>query len=241
MSGQVKSKQRVADHGEVFTNEREVKAMVNLVWDKFPTDEQKIKASFLEPACGDGNFLVEILERKLKIIEKIDQNNPSQTSFEKNLITALTSVYGIELLKDNARECRKRLGRLVLDYYPKSYKQGKNYSKMCKNIVFILSKNIICGDALNFKRTDTKKDRKIMVVEWLWCDEKEHIRTQLYSLFQKVNYHQKTNSQPRIFHKTDPVLYLDLHRLVPEILKEEKEISKPQEKKSVQLGMIFPD
>lgn len=68
---QVKSKQRVADHGEVFTNEREVNAMLDLVWENFITVDKKISATYLEPACGSGNFLVAILERKLALVKNI--------------------------------------------------------------------------------------------------------------------------------------------------------------------------
>lgn len=83
MSVQVKSKQRVADHGEVFTNEREVKAMVDLVWRAFGTSEQKISKTFLEPACGSGNFLVEILERKLETIKELDKKTQKPKSFSE--------------------------------------------------------------------------------------------------------------------------------------------------------------
>ena len=63
MAKQIKSKQRVADHGEVFTDEKEVGAMCDLVIE----ETQRIDSRFLEPACGDGNFLIEILKRKLNI------------------------------------------------------------------------------------------------------------------------------------------------------------------------------
>ncbi len=81
-TAQVKTKQRVADHGEVFTNEREVKAMLDLVKDQC----ERIDATFLEPACGDGNFLIEILSRKLDLVRKYKQDTYAYT---KNLIIAV--------------------------------------------------------------------------------------------------------------------------------------------------------
>ena len=108
MAKQVKSKQRVADHGEVFTAEREVKAMCDLVADEC----LRIDSRFLEPACGDGNFLAEILTRKLDVVIKKYKRNP--VDYEKNALLALGSIYGVELLFDNVLEigrasCRERV------------------------------------------------------------------------------------------------------------------------------------
>ena len=114
MSDQVKSKKRVADHGEVFTSEREVNAMLDLV----KQETERIDSRFLEPACGTGNFLVEILNRKLKIVT--DRYKKSQIEFERNAIIAISSIYGVDILQDNAIECRDRLFEIfdgsILDY-----------------------------------------------------------------------------------------------------------------------------
>ena len=99
----MKSKQRVADHGEVFTSDREVNAMLDLV--KQETD--RIDSRFLEPACGTGNFLTEILTRKLEIVEKRYRRN--QLDFERYSIIAISSMYGVDILEDNIAECRERL------------------------------------------------------------------------------------------------------------------------------------
>ena len=99
----MKSKQRVADHGEVFTAEREVNAMLDLV--KQETDRNVSR--FLEPACGTGNFLTEILTRKLAIVEKRYRRN--QLDFERYSIIAISSMYGVDILEDNIAECRERL------------------------------------------------------------------------------------------------------------------------------------
>lgn len=105
MAKQVKSKQRVAEHGEVFTAEREVKAMCDLVADEC----LRIDSRFLEPACGEGNFLVEILARKLAVVKSKYKKSPYD--YERNAILALTSIYGVDILLDNAQSCRERLFR----------------------------------------------------------------------------------------------------------------------------------
>lgn len=103
MSPQTKSKQRIRDHGEVFTAEREVKAMCDLVKDEC----DRIDSRFLEPACGNGNFLAEILTRKLATVKKLYKSNPYD--YERYAVLAVTSIYSVEILADNAEECRKRL------------------------------------------------------------------------------------------------------------------------------------
>ena len=111
-----KSKQRVADHGEVFTDEREVNAMLDLV--KYETE--RIDSRFLEPACGNGNFLAEILRRKLAVVKTRYSKNPAD--YEKYAVLALTSIYGVELLQDNVDECRERMF-LIFD---------RDYTSNCK-------------------------------------------------------------------------------------------------------------
>ena len=101
---QVKSRERVQQHGEVFTNEREVNAMLDLV----KHETERIDSRFLEPACGDGNFLAEILRRKLQVCRKfVEQGKNTQLEYEKNAVLAVSSIYGIELLTDNAMACRE--------------------------------------------------------------------------------------------------------------------------------------
>lgn len=106
VESQVKSKKRVADHGEVFTNEREVKAMCDLVSDEC----NRIESRFLEPACGNGNFLAEILSRKLAVCKRLYKKSASD--YEKYSFLAVSSIYGVELLNDNAQECRERLYKI---------------------------------------------------------------------------------------------------------------------------------
>src|SRR4030043_1358048 len=98
MKSQVVSKKRVADHGEVLTGEREVNAMLDLV----KQETERIESRFLEPACGTGNFLTVILERKLAVVER--RYGKSQLDFERYAVFAVSSLYGIDILPDNASQ-----------------------------------------------------------------------------------------------------------------------------------------
>lgn len=138
---QIKSKKRVADHGEVFTHKREVNAMLDLV----KTESFRIDSRFLEPACGSGNFLVEILRRKLSVVEQ--KYGKNQLEYERYAIIAISSIYGIDILKDNVEEARTRLFEIFDEYYTKKFKNS--CKEECKESVkFILKRNILCGDAL---------------------------------------------------------------------------------------------
>lgn len=127
MAEQIKSKQRVAEHGEVFTAEREVNAMLDLV----RQETERIDSRFLEPACGTGNFLVEILRRKLLLVRS-----------DCEMVQAVCSIYGIDILQDNVEECRERLLGVI----------EKNYRKLegdlLATVQYVLRRNILWGDAL---------------------------------------------------------------------------------------------
>lgn len=106
----VKSKQRVVDQGEVFTPQWMVEAMLDSVKD----ETERIDSRFLEPACGSGNFLVRILQRKLAAVEL----KFGKSDFEKRhyALLALMCTYGIELLADNIAECRANMLEILSDY-----------------------------------------------------------------------------------------------------------------------------
>lgn len=166
MVEQVKSRQRVTDHGEVFTAEREVSAMLDLV----KQETERVDSRFLEPACGDGNFLTEILRRKLKAAKK----SPSPSEFEKHSLMAIASIYGVDLLTDNVRTCRARL----YEIWNKEYKSvcNKEISEnLRENIEFILSRNIICGNALSLKAADENgQDTEEPIVFSKWTFDKDN-------------------------------------------------------------------
>ncbi len=152
---QVKSKQRVSDHGEVFTSEREVKAMLDLV----KQETERIDSRFLEPACGTGNFLVEVLKRKLAVVRSRYKRSPLE--YERYAIVAVSSIYGIDLLSDNVEECKKRLFAIFNQQYTALYKS--RCKKACRNSVeFVLEKNILHGDALTFRNGN----QPIVFSEW---------------------------------------------------------------------------
>ena len=153
---QVKSRKRVADHGEVFTSEREVNAMLDLV----KQETERIDSRFLEPACGTGNFLAEILNRKLKVVKKRYSNN--KLDYEKYAVLAITSIYGVDILEDNVLECRNRMFSIFNDEYTKICKEDANYE--CREAVrYILSRNILHGDALTMA---TLEGEPIIFSEW---------------------------------------------------------------------------
>ena len=148
---QIKSKERVAEHGEVFTGEREVNAMLDLV----KSETERIESRFLEPACGDGNFLAEILRRKLKVALKASKYKGKlfTADYEKKAILALCSIYGVELLQDNTETCRERLFDIWNKEYTKRIKTEA--SDVARNVAkFVLRKNILCGDTLTMKKAD---------------------------------------------------------------------------------------
>jgi hypothetical protein len=151
-----KSRTRIRDHGEVFTPDFIINDMLNLV----QHETERIDSRFLESACGDGNFLIKILERKLEIVERKYKRN--QFDYERNSLIAISSIYGIELLDDNVLEARKRLYNLFLEKYKKLYKNKIN-QLLLDNIKFILDKNIVQGDALTFK---DKNGKLIIFPEW---------------------------------------------------------------------------
>ena len=123
MIKQIKSKARVADHGEVFTAKREVDAMLDLV----KQETERVDSRFLEPACGDGNFVAEILRRKLVAAKKRAipprKKKPLPLEFEKQSVIAVASIYGVDLMMDNVNACRRRLYDIWND----------EYEAICKN------------------------------------------------------------------------------------------------------------
>lgn len=159
---QIKSRKRVVDHGEVFTNEREVKAMCDLVND----ETQRIDSRFLEPACGDGNFLAEILGRKLAVVKK--KYKRSVMDFEKNSLLAVSSLYGVDIMMDNVLQCRERLFK-IWDKQYKAVCKKECSDDMRDSIRFILSKNIVCGNALTLHEVDENGNdtsEPILFSEW---------------------------------------------------------------------------
>lgn len=140
----VKSKQRVADHGEVFTPAWMVEAMLDLV----KSETERIDSRFLEPACGDGNFLVQVLRRKLAAVEL----KYGKSDFERRhyALLAVMCIYGIELLPDNIADCRANLLEIFAEYL-----QIAPSDELYRAAFYVLSQNLVHGDATK-TRTQTK-------------------------------------------------------------------------------------
>jgi hypothetical protein len=175
---QVKSRERVRERGEVFTAEREVKAMCDLV----KNETERIDSTFLEPACGDGNFLVEILTRKLSVV--VGRYGKSADDLAFYSIRALMSLYGVDILKDNVEACRERLFGVWKEIFAaknaKSAKAGG--SRSCATVGrgtasfdlsrvarFVLEKNVLLGNTLSMKLVDGEGndiDKPIVFTEW---------------------------------------------------------------------------
>lgn len=148
----VKSKKRVADHGEVFTPAWMVEAMLDLV----KGETERIDSRFLEPACGDGNFLVRILQRKLAVVEI----KYGKSDFEKRhyALLAVMCAYGIELLPDNIAECRSNMLDVLDEYLGLS-----ETDDLHRAAHYVLSQNLIYGDAMTMLSSDGEP---ITFAEW---------------------------------------------------------------------------
>lgn len=158
MDKQIVSKRRVADHGEVLTGRREVNAMLDLV----KSETERIDSRFLEPACGTGNFLAEILERKLRVVEA--RYGKSQLDYERSAILAVSSVYGIDILEDNVRQCRQRLFGIFDLNYLRLFR-GNSQDDCRESVRYIIERNIIHGDALSLKAVGDNQ-KPILFSEW---------------------------------------------------------------------------
>lgn len=181
MDQQIKSKQRVADHGEVFTAEREVNAMLDLV----RQETERIDSTFLEPACGTGNFLVEILRRKLAVVKReYFPRRGSCHDYELYAMKAVMSMYGVDLLQDNVEACRARLFEIF----------DKEYTAVCKKaatdayrevVRYVLSQNILCGNALSLRKVDAQgNDTEDFIVfpEWAFPHNDSKVKRRDFEL-----------------------------------------------------------
>jgi len=148
----VRSKQRVADHGEVFTPAWMVEAMLDLV----KGETERIDSRFLEPACGSGNFLVQILRRKLAAVEL----KYGKSEFERRhyALLALMCLYAIELLPDNIAECRAKLLEIFAEYL-----NLESCDDLYRVAFYVLSQNLIHGDARKMCSADGSA---ILFAEW---------------------------------------------------------------------------
>lgn len=148
------SRERVESYGEVLTPPHIVEAMLDLV----RHETERIDSRFLEPACGDGNFLAAVLARKLDAVDRRYRKSPVER--ERYAVLAVGSLYGIDILGDNVARCRERLYRLVRERFP-----DPRSGDFRRSIRYILERNIVHGDALSLQ-TATKPARPIVFSEW---------------------------------------------------------------------------
>jgi len=175
----IRSKQRTVDFGEVFTSTRIVNSMINLLDKKVISIESK----FLEPACGSGNFLIEILKIKMQLV--IDKYKKNQNEFEKYSILALSSLYGIDILEDNIFDCKNRLMNKFEEKYKKLFKY--NIKKRClSSAAYILDQNILTGDAISLK-IKNNLDKPIVFSEWSFVNS-SMIKRRDYTLENLIEY-----------------------------------------------------
>jgi len=148
----IKSRKRVTDHGEVFTPAWMVDAMLDLVKD----ESVRIDSRFLEPACGSGNFIVKVLQRKFAAVEL----KYGKSDFEKKQFSlwALMCIYGIELLADNIAECRENMLEIFAEYL-----HIDESDELYRAAFYVLSQNLVHGDALTMYDSSGKP---IAFAEW---------------------------------------------------------------------------
>ncbi len=193
----VKSRARVADHGEVFTPRRIVRAMCDLV----RGETLRIDSRFLEPACGDGNFLAEILRRKLEEVQR--RYRRSAFDYERFSLLALGSLYGVDILADNAAACRERLFGIWNAAYTAACGAGCAPA-VRESARFILSRNIVCGNALTLRRTDDRQrgtGEPIVFSEWSLPGNDAYFLRRDYTFENLLN----GNAHPDLAH-TGPLL-----------------------------------
>jgi hypothetical protein len=160
----VKSRQRVIDHGEVFTPEWMVNDMLDLVKD----ESERIDSRFLESACGEGNFLVVVLQRKLAVVQA--RFGSSEFERQHQALLALMCIYGIELLEDNVDACRLRLMNIFIDYL-----QITADSPFYAAAESVLQSNILHADALTMM-TQPLAPKPIVVAEWSYLGKGNYQR-----------------------------------------------------------------
>lgn len=170
MSRQIKSKKRVSDYGEVYTAEREVNAMLDLVWEQAAS----ITTTFFEPACGNGNFVAAILKRKLQTVI-VRGGGCEQVML--NILRAVSSIYGVDIQSDNVYETRSRLRILAEEIFDSQVGViGHMKHLWLKKLDLILGLNIMCGNTLTAKMSDGTDMR---ISEWTITDNGSIIRDEI--------------------------------------------------------------
>ncbi len=195
---QIKSKERVAERGEVFTAEREVNAMLDLVNDECLRPDSR----FLEPACGDGNFLSAILKRKLAELRR--KYKKSTRDYEKQAVVAISSLYGIDIMQDNVEACRERLYKIWDEEYTAHCKDDIS-NETREAVRFIIRRNIVNGNALTLMCVDEKGNdtrEPIVFSEWTLIGGSQMQRSD-YTMSDLLLYNDTSSSEGNLFAMTE--------------------------------------
>lgn len=152
--GQIRSKARVRDLAEVFTNKREIDAMLSSVLPAF----SYLDAKFLEPSAGNGNFLVEILARKLDLATR--KNSKSQEHYEHRLLRAIASIYAVDISLENVSEARTRMAHALVSHFNADAPRVRPTRAFLNAAALILGDNIVLGDSLT-------RAEEIELCEWV--------------------------------------------------------------------------
>jgi len=198
VNGGIKSKERVSKLGEVFTPEHIVKDMLDLVKD----ESYRIDSNFLEPACGNGNFLVEILRRKLKTA-----GEQSKEDYNKNVFIAVSSIYAIDIMPDNIKEAKDRMIDIIKSKYDDIMGCGIG-SNIEKSIKYILNNNIIWGNTLT-GLYEPKQDTEIIIAEWSISDDDDMVVRKDY-IFNNLTSELLRNVEIKRY---EPIEFWKIHEL----------------------------
>lgn len=184
----IKSKERVRDLAEVFTSEREVKAMLNLL----ENVQWNIDYTFFEPACGNGNFLIAILRKKL---ETVKDKYRKQIDVDFYILKSLASIYGIDISEENILEARQRLFYEIKDFYSTKFNTKKPSNEFWLSVKWVLDNNIIIGDMLN-------KINEVILIEYT-TPKKYYFKRQEFKLSDQLK--NKINKNSSLFDVVKPL------------------------------------
>lgn len=158
------SEDRVASHGEVFTPTEIVCDMTNLIG----CNTERFDCVVLEPSCGTGNFLIEILDRRISRVRKTYMR--SQNEYEHYIFVSISTLFGIELIHENILECRKRMFSKVEDFYLRDFENSANL-KFLELLKFVISKNIVHGNFITGMNASSSD--KMTFTQWTFFKTKK--------------------------------------------------------------------
>lgn len=177
--------------------------------DMVKAETERIESRFLEPACGDGNFLIEVLRRKFDVVTSKYGSNKSD--WQHYAWLAVSSIYGVELLEDNTCACRERLYKFVCDSHPFAVD-----GLFRESVRFVLSKNILTGDALTMSQAD---GTPTTFAEWSFV-RGDRVKRRDYQLAHLLAANAKVGEQLGLFDSLNTEYDESRNELVPKAVRE---------------------